>query len=355
MPSDLASYLADHYLTADPKPSKKRKRKHGDSKKNNEGAGLLIQDDDDDGAWTKPSSREADADELGAAAMVAGTSAEFKKATKSSWKTLGGGGGGSGNKANADQEAAAADAILASAAAENAAARAAEEDAPVVDGAAAAAVKMSDGTHAGLQTAATVAAQLRRRRAEEKAQYERERAERRAARGGGGDSSGEEETVFRDATGRRIDVSLQREQKRRAEAEKERAAKEALKGEVQIEEARRRREKLEDAALIPLARSKDDEEMNNALKSEQRWNDPMMQFMSESDRRDAGGTAKTGGRRVKGRPVYKGPTAPNRYGIRPGYRWDGVDRGIGFEAERFKALNRRERAKDLEYNWQMDE
>ncbi|TLD12104.1 uncharacterized protein PgNI_03661 [Pyricularia grisea] len=353
MPSDLASYLADHYLTADPKPSKKRKRKHGDSKKKKEGDGLLIQDDDDDAAWTKPSSRDADADELGSTATVAGTSAEFRRATKSSWKTLGGGSSKQDINNNADQEAAAADAILASAAAENAAARAAEDDAPVVDGAAAAAVKMSDGTHAGLQTAATVAAQLQRRRAEEKAQYERERAERRAARGG--DSSGEEETVFRDATGRRIDVTLQREQKRKAEAEKERAAKEALKGEVQIEEARRRREKLEDAALMPLARGKDDEEMNNALRSEQRWNDPMMQFMSESDKREAGGTAKTGGRRVKGRPVYKGPAAPNRYGIRPGYRWDGVDRGIGFEAERFKALNRRERTKDLEYNWQMDE
>lgn len=352
MPSDLASYLADHYLTADPKPSKKRKRKHGDSKKTKEGAGLLIQDDDDDAAWTKPSSRDADADELSAAATIAGTSAEFRRATKSSWKTLGGGGS---SKTNTDHEAAAADAILASAAAESAAARDAEDDAPVVEGAAVAAVKMSDGTHAGLQTAATVAAQLQRRRAEEKAQYERERAERRAARGGGGDSSGEEETVFRDATGRRIDVTLQREQKRKAEAEKERAAKEALKGEVQIEEARRRREKLEDAALMPLARGKDDEEMNNAMKSEQRWNDPMMQFMSENDKREAGGTAKTGGRRVKGRPVYKGPAAPNRYGIRPGYRWDGVDRGIGFEAERFKALNRRERTKDLEYNWQMDE
>ncbi|KAK4134403.1 hypothetical protein BT67DRAFT_456310 [Trichocladium antarcticum] len=54
-------------------------------------------------------------------------------------------------------------------------------------------------------------------------------------------------------------------------------------------------------------------------------------------------------------PVYKGPAAPNRYGIRPGYRWDGVDRGTGFEGERFKAINRRERNKGLDYAWQMDE
>jgi len=32
-----------------------------------------------------------------------------------------------------------------------------------------------------------------------------------------------------------------------------------------------------------------------------------------------------------------------------------VDRGNGFEAERFKAINRKERNKDLNYAWQMDE
>ncbi|KAI1761209.1 Pre-mRNA-splicing factor of RES complex-domain-containing protein [Hypoxylon sp. FL1150] len=332
MPSDLSSYLATRYLVADSKPSKKRKRKQKDD------SGLIIADDDESG-WNRPKNGSDDED---GTAIVAGSSAEFRKAKKSAWKVVG---APAPSAAPQDEETRQADAILASAAAETAAAAA---DADMDD---APAVTMSDGTHAGLQTAATVSAQLEARRRAERAEYERS-----------GGSQKESETIYRDATGRRVDVSMKRAELRREAQEaaaREAAKTEALKGEVQVEAARRRREMLEDAKVMNVARHADDEDMNREMREKVRWGDTMAQFVEP--RGAGGGGGGAGGiqvgkkKQLKGRPIYKGAWTPNRYGIRPGYRWDGVDRGNGFEAERFKAINRRERNKGLEYSWQMDE
>jgi pre-mRNA-splicing factor CWC26 len=380
MPADLTSYLASRYLVADTKPTRKRKRKH-----NKDGSdGLLITDDDDSGWTTKGNGRSGDDDDdntnvvgagggYGAGGTIAGTSAEFRKTKKSNWTVLDSAGGnstgtgtGTGTPNATENDA---DAIIAAAAADTAAALAAEDEAPVVEAEASvntkSAVLMSDGTHAGLQSAASVTAQLERRRREEREQYERERQEKRERRRkrGQDEESGEEEVVYRDATGRRVDVALRRQEVRQAALEakqKERDAKDALRGDVQREQARQRREELADAALMPLARGADDEVMNRELKAQARWNDPMAAFLTEktpaaaSGGGGASGSASKSGPAKSSRPVYRGPAAPNRYGIRPGYRWDGVDRGIGFETERFKAINRRERNRDLDYQWQMD-
>ncbi|KAK1598140.1 Pre-mRNA-splicing factor of RES complex-domain-containing protein [Colletotrichum navitas] len=334
MPSDLSSYLATRYLVADPKPTKKRKRKQ-----TTENQGLIIADDDDSG-WGNSTKQDDEIDS--GAALVSGTSAEFRRTKKSNWKTVTAS-GSSIAKPKDDDGAAAADAILASAAAENARAAQADDEMPVIEGdGEVGVVKMSDGTHAGLQSAAAVSAQLRRRQQAEEAEFAKLRKHGK-----------EEETVYRDATGRRVDVSMKRAEARRlaAEAEeKERQAKLAPKGDVQLEQARKRREALEDAKLMKFARTADDEELNRELKDQERWNDPMAQFMSE--KKGAGGEK---GKMVKKRPIYAGAAPPNRYGIKPGYRWDGVDRSNGFEGERFKAINRRERNKGLDYAWQMDE
>ncbi|KAJ4421809.1 Pre-mRNA-splicing factor cwc26 [Gnomoniopsis sp. IMI 355080] len=353
MPSNISDYIASRYLTADPKPSsKKRKRKHDKSST----SGLLIQDDDDWGSSSSTrKSKHRDNEHDDDVPVTVGTVKDVRKTTKANWKSVGG-----GTSANND-ESAAADAILASAAAENEAARAAEDDDPTIvqqqQQQKQAAVRMTDGSYAGLQSAAAVTAQLEQRQREEREQFE---AEKRA----GLVKAGEEETYYRDATGRRVDVSMKRAEARRAALdaeEAERKKKEALKGEVQLEEARKRKEKLEEAKGMTLARTADDEELNREMKGQLRWNDPMARFLEAEEKPVAGGGSgasrggTTSSSKASRRPVYKGACPPNRYGIKPGYRWDGVDRSNGFESERFKALNRRERNKDLSYQWQMDE
>lgn len=355
MPSDLSSYLATRYLTADPKPTKKRKRKQpGNGGATNEG--LQITDDAESSWGARPSNADdGDEDGGGIGVSVAGTSAEFRKAKKSGWKVLGGAPSATTTTQLSQQaqtqpqkdDATAADAILASAAAESrrAADADAEDEAP--------AIMMSDGTHAGLQSAATVSAQLEKRRRAERAEFEATRQKHK-----------EQETVYRDATGRRVDLAWKRAEARKAadEArEKEEEAKRGLRGHVQEREREARREMLLDAKTMGFARGADDVVLNEELKGERRWGDTMAAFVGGGDGGSGGGSGGNGGgkagkgKRLKGRPVYQGAATPNRYGIRPGYRWDGVNRGNGFEGERFKAINRRERNKGLEYSWQMDE
>ncbi|PKS05861.1 hypothetical protein jhhlp_007690 [Lomentospora prolificans] len=325
MPPTQDSYIAAHYLVADPKPTKKRKRKAAPKD-----AGLVIAEEDEFG-WAAHDSRSHVSDDNDDPVVVAGTSSEFRKTKTSNWKPL-----DPEKKAPRMGDATAADAIIASAAAEQRAANLEADEMPAL-AEDSYIPKMSDGTHAGLQSAASVAAQLETRHRQEREDFIRSQ------------KNGEEETAYRDAAGNRIDISMRRAQARKAalEAEaKERRMRDTLKGEIQKEETRRNREMVQDAKFMPLARTADDTEMNRELRERERWNDPMMRFLGNTQRQAS--VKKTN------RPTYDGPSLPNRYGIRPGYRWDGVDRSNGFEAERFKSLNKRNMNKELEYSWQID-
>ena len=58
-------------------------------------------------------------------------------------------------------------------------------------------------------------------------------------------------------------------------------------------------------------------------------------------------------KKIKGpkKPTYQGPWAPNRFAIPPGYRWDGVDRGNGFEREWFERRNLKVAREKEAYAW----
>lgn len=183
------------------------------------------------------------------------------------------------------------------------------------------------------------------------AQEKRRKAEAAAIKAAGKDALAQE-TIYRDASGRIINVAMKRAEARRAaeeaqreQREKEERAREALMGDVQRREREARRQELREARSMPLTRTADDEELNEELKARERWNDPAAQFLP----------SKKAAVSATGKPLYKGAFAPNRYGIRPGHRWDGVDRSNGFEKKWFEARNRKERLGAMEYTWQMDE
>jgi pre-mRNA-splicing factor CWC26 len=118
---------------------------------------------------------------------------------------------------------------------------------------------------------------------------------------------------------------------------------------VQRREKEARRQALDEAKVMPVARHVDDAEMNAELKERERWNDPMAQLLASKKSSSKGGKSKSSGK------SYQGAFEPNRYGIRPGWRWDGVDRGNGFERKWFAARNKMQDRKAMEYLWQTDE
>lgn len=346
----LADYLAKNYLTADSdKKSKKRKRKHKDG-------GLKIDDDDDISGWNRGADEDdEDAPTIGMSIQqhstcpkdsftnfpIAGMTLSSKKTKKKpkstegtpGWTTVGVAAPTHAQQLAADE--AAADAIIASAAADRQKAADDEDAAPEIEDTEG--VFLESGAKAGLQTAAQVAAAMKKKQDEERRQ-----AAEVAKQGGAG------ETIYRDASGRIINVAMKRAEARKKaeEEEKKKLEKErAARGDVQNAEAAKRRQQLEAAKGMTIARYADDAELNDELKEQGRWNDPAAGFLRK----------KKAGRSITGKPLYQGAFQPNRYGIRPGHRWDGVDRGNGFESEWFKSRNRKANIERMEYAWQMDD
>ncbi|KAJ2910983.1 Pre-mRNA-splicing factor cwc26 [Coemansia aciculifera] len=135
------------------------------------------------------------------------------------------------------------------------------------------------------------------------------------------------ETVYRDAkTGKRLDIDQARKEEAESRQDKEQRRQlqtEWNKGLVQ------QRAKLEELQLVERMRASGgsvdtSHERDSEQRARQHWNDPALQFLQSKT------TSKAE------YPQYSGYAPPNRFGIRPGYRWDGVDRSNGFEKDTFR-------------------
>merc|ERR1712060_992570 len=145
---------------------------------------------------------------------------------------------------------------------------------------------------------------------------------------------GQEKTVFRDRSGRAQTLLDKRkeddEKARRKQAEKDKWDNWAI-GLSNQKMKQDKRQEAEYEMEKPMARDKNDTDMNNYVKSIQRIGDPMEQYLAEKKKKAD---------KKKGKfPEYQGPVPPpNRFAIKPGYRWDGVDRSTGFERRYFNML-----------------
>ncbi|KAH6931114.1 hypothetical protein HPB50_022224 [Hyalomma asiaticum] len=99
----------------------------------------------------------------------------------------------------------------------------------------------------------------------------------------------------------------------------------------------------------PFSRYEDDEDLEKHLKDQEREGDPMLNYIRKKKKKQAGDGAS-------GRPTYSGPEPPpNRYGIRPGYRWDGVDRSNGFEKKLIESKNNKKAVEEIAYKWSVED
>ncbi|KAK3923826.1 BUD13-like protein [Frankliniella fusca] len=91
----------------------------------------------------------------------------------------------------------------------------------------------------------------------------------------------------------------------------------------------------------PLARYADDKDLDSYLREQDREGDPMLEYLRNKKKEES---------KTK-LPLYQGAFPPNRYNIRPGYRWDGVDRSNGYEKKRFDAINAKKAVEEEAYKW----
>ena len=203
---------------------------------------------------------------------------------------------------------------------------------------------MASGATAGLQTSEQLRHENTAAREKQETYY------RDMAPGVSGKGA---ETVYRDKEGKRIDPKLERLKMRQEEREKMENDAQFMEWGRGVAQVRQAQEKLVDEAYEmtkPLARYRDDEDLERMLKERERAGDPMLAFLKKKN------VPKTAtGKPKKERPSYKGPCPVNRFGIWPGYRWDRVDRSNGYEKTWFARESNKKAIADESYKWSVED
>ncbi|XP_050358012.1 BUD13 homolog [Nymphalis io] len=142
------------------------------------------------------------------------------------------------------------------------------------------------------------------------------------------------------------DKQMQREKAER-QKELDEKYKKWSKGIKQVEDQQAAVQDFIHEASKPLARYKDDRDLEDQLRDVERAGDPMLKYIREKKREK--------GELGPEKPIYKGNFPPNRFNIRPGYRWDGVDRSNGYEKKYFDQQSKRKAQEEEVYKWSTED
>lgn len=232
---------------------------------------------------------------------------------------------------------------------------------------------MADGSLAGMVSAADLARELAAKREAEARRFEE--LERREG-GGSGGAGNAAATVVRDReTGRKLSAAEVAAAKGTSgnnnsnKPETVSVAPEWGRGLAQARARQQARAATATEAARPFARHELDSDTDERLKNALRAEDPMAAAVARrrgpapppppiipvelADRMRAMGRAPVPQEVPPHSWLARGVSAPppNRFGLRPGRHWDGVDRSNGFEAELFKARATRAARKQKAAEW----
>ena len=215
-------------------------------------------------------------------------------------------------------------------------------------------VKMTDGRQAGLTSDKDLAEELAKKKL-----FEAKRMKEMDPSVSGRHA----ETVYRDKRGKRLEGLEELLRQQQGDVKPQAKPLEWGKGLAQKREQEVKQAEFDEEKIKPFARSRDDPELDNLLKDRLRWGDPMAHLVKQKNPEamlvDLGATdeMKESGFIVpqdvpKHSWLKRGMGAPpNRYGIKPGRHWDGVDRSSGFEKEMFKAKAEKQATEMEAYMW----
>lgn len=176
------------------------------------------------------------------------------------------------------------------------------------------------------------------------------------------------EPVYRDKIkGERITKEEYLKSRQKVEEKPKEIKLEWGKGLAQKREAEARLQELEREKDKPFARSRDDPELDEMLKDRVRWGDPMAHLVKRKQHEhilpnlgDNEKMKESGFIIPQDIPNHSWSkrgldAAPNRYGIKPGRHWDGVDRSNGYEKELFKRMNEKRATEREAYLWSVSD